>query len=193
MPRALLLLTVLLVFSMLVAGCEGKDKSYSTSPSLRALIGTTSGNVAFSPQESAPEPVSPPENWQVEFNLARFSKLENDQPSIQVVAQVQTRPGMGFELWLSDETGRVAARWSGGSTTTYVGTVCFQLELAQGAEAVPLGEGKYIATMVFREPVDGVIAARTIPVTSHTPRLEGATPAAGSAVFRNALACPKGS
>jgi len=188
-----LLLTALLALPLLLAACEGKDKSYSTSPSLRALIGTTTGNVAFQPDERAPEPVAPPEDWQVEFNLATFSELENEQPSIQIVAQVETRPGTGFELWLSDETGATVARWSGGSTTTYVGTMCFQLELERDGEAVPLGTGAHTATMVFREPVDGVIAARVMPVTSLPPQLEGEIPGPESPVFKDALACPKGS
>lgn len=183
----------MLALPLLLAACEGKDKSYSTSPSLRALIGTTTGNVAFQPDEIAPEPVAPPEDWQVEFNLATFSELENERPSIQIVAQVKTRPGTGFELWLSDEAGATVARWSGGSTTTYVGTVCFQLELERDGEAVPLGEGQHTATMVFREPVDGVIAARVMPVTSLPPQLEGTVPAAGSPVYQEGLACPKGS
>lgn len=188
-----LLVPLLLALPLVLVGCEGKDKSYSTSPSLRALIGTTTGNVAFRPDEVAPEPVAPPDDWQVEFGLATFSKLENDQPSLQVVAQVETRPGTGFELWLADETGATVARWSGGSTTTYVGTICFQLELERAGEAVPLGDGPHTATMVFREPVDGVIAARVMPVTNQTPRLEGETPGAESPVFRDGLACPKGS
>jgi hypothetical protein len=191
--RTLRLLLPLVLLPLLIVACEGKDRSYAKSPSLRALIGTTTGNVAFNPPESAPAPVSAPDGWQVEFNLATFSKLENDQPSIQLVAQVQTRPGAGFELWLTDETGRTVARWSGGSTTTYVGTVCFQLELEQTGEAVPLGSGQHSATIVFREPVDGIISARVMPVTSQPPRLEGTIPSAASPVYRDALACPKGS
>ncbi len=186
-------LPLLLILPIVFAACEGKDRSYSTSPSLRALIGTTVGNVAFEPEEQAPEPVAPPEDWQVEFNLARFSELENEQPSIMIVAQVETRPGTGFELWLTNEAGETVARWSGGSTTTYVGTMCFQLELEREGEAVPLADGVHTATIVFREPVDGVVVARELQVTNQTPELAGTTPVAGSPVFRDALACPKGS
>ncbi len=193
MRHSLRVLPLILLLPLLLVACEGKDKSYATSPSLRALIGTTSGNVAFNAPEAAPEPVDPPDNWQVEFALATFSELENEQRSIQVVAQVKTRPGTGFELWLTDESGATVARWSAGSTTTYVGTVCFQLELARDGEAVPLGSGQHTATMVFREPVDGVIAARIMPVTSRPPSLEGTIPGPASPVFRDALACPKGS
>lgn len=186
-------LVLFLALPLLLVACEGKDKSYSTSPSLRALIGTTTGNVAFRPDEPAPEPVAPPDDWQVEFGLATFSKLENGQPSLQLVAQVATRPGTGFELWLSDENGETVARWSAGSTTTYTGTICFQFELERDGEAVPLGSGRHTATMVFREPVDGIISARVMPVTNQTPRLEGSVPGAESPVFKEALACPKGS
>ena len=55
------------------------------------------------------------------------------------VAQVDTHPGAGFELWIESE-GRTVARWSAGSTARYVGTVCFQLELEKDGEAAPLGE-----------------------------------------------------
>ncbi len=174
-----------------LAGCEKKDASYTTSPSLKALIGTTTGNVAFRPPEAAPEPVEPPGDWQVEFSLARFTELENGSPALEILMQVKTRPGMGMELWLSDENGTVA-RWSGGSTAVYVGTVCFQLELARDGEAVPLGSGKHTATLVFREPVEGVVAARRVTVTNQTPRLTGTTPAEGSTVFSTAWACRRG-
>lgn len=182
---------LVLLAAVALGGCEKKDASYTTSPSLKALIGTTSGNVAFRPPEVAPEPVEPPADWQVEFALARFAELENGSPAIEIVMQVKTRPGAGMELWLSDEDGTVA-RWSGGSTAVYVGTVCFQLELAREGEAVPLGSGKHTATLVFREPVDGVIAARRVEVTHTTPVLAGETPAPGSTVFSTAWACRRG-
>lgn len=174
-----------------LAGCEKKDASYTTSPSLKALVGTTTGNVAFRPEEPAPEPVEPPADWQVEFALARFAELENGNPALEIVMQVKARPGTGMELWISDEAGTVA-RWSGGSTAVYVGTVCFQLELEREGEAVPLGSGTHTATLVFREPVDGVIAARRVEITHTTPVLTGETPAAGSTVFSTAWSCRRG-
>jgi hypothetical protein len=183
---------VLVVLAALtLAGCEKEDASYTTSPSLKALIGTTTGNVAFRPPEAAPEPVEPPEDWQVEFSLARFTELENGSPAIEILMQVKARPGMGMELWLSAEDGTVA-RWSGGSTAVYVGTVCFQLELQREGEAVPLGSGKHTATLVFREPVEGVVAARQVGVTNQTPHLTGTTPSEGSSVFSTAWACRRG-
>jgi hypothetical protein len=177
----------------LLSACGLKDKSYATSPSLRALIGTTTGNVAFRPPEPPPAPVEPPAGWEVTFALVSFSHLENDQPSMQVVLQVRTHPGAGFEFWLLDEAGQVVARWSAGATTSYVGTVCFQLELARDGEAVPLGSGEHRAIVAFREFGGQVMAARETRVTGNVPRLEGAVPAPSSPVYREALACPKGS
>ncbi|MCL4866997.1 MAG: hypothetical protein KJZ47_13965 [Gemmatimonadales bacterium] len=177
--------------ALALAGCEKKDASYTTSPSLKALVGTTTGNAAFRPEERAPEPVEPPADWQVEFALARFAELENGNPALEIVMQVKTRPGTGMELWISDEAGTVA-RWSGGSTAVYVGTVCFQLELERDGEAVPLGTGTHTATLAFREPVDGVIAARRLEITHTTPALTGETPALGSTVFSTAWACRRG-
>ncbi len=122
-----------LLAALLLVACEKKDASYTTSPSLKALIGTTTGNVAFRPEEPVPEPVEPPAGWQVEFALARFTDLENGSPALEVIMQVKARPGTGMELWISDEAGTVA-RWSGGSTAVYVGTVCFQLELERDGD-----------------------------------------------------------
>ncbi|PFG72979.1 hypothetical protein [Tepidiforma thermophila] len=178
---------------LLLSACGLKDKSYATSPSLRALIGTTTGNVAFRPPEPPPAPVAPPADWELHFSLATFSRLENEQPSLQVVLQVRTHPGAGFEFWLLDEAGQAVARWSAGATTSYVGTVCFQLELARDGEAVPLGSGEHRAIVVFREFGGQVIAAREARVTGNAPRLEGTVPAPNSPVYREALACPKGS
>ena len=193
MKRFASLAALSLLALALLSACGLKDKSYATSPSLRALIGTTTGNVAFRPPEPPPAPADPPAGWEVNFSLATFSRLENDQPSLQVVLQVRTHPGAGFELWLLDEAGQVVARWSAGATTSYVGTVCFQLELARDGEAVPLGSGEHRAIVAFREFGGQVMAARETRVTGNVPRLEGALPAPNSPVYREALACPKGS
>ncbi|MCL6645260.1 MAG: hypothetical protein K6U88_09860 [Dehalococcoidia bacterium] len=194
MKRFTIVAAVCLLALASLSACGLKDKSYATSPSLRALIGTTTGNVAFRPPEPPPAaPVEPPSNWELHFSLATFSRLENEQPSLQIVLQVRTHPGAGFELWLLDEAGQVVARWSAGATTSYVGTVCFQLELARDGEAVPLGSGEHRAIVAFREFGGQVMAARETRVTGNVPRLEGAVPAPNSPVYREALACPKGS
>lgn len=191
--RNLLLLLTIGGLALAAAGCGLKDKSYATSPSLRALIGTTTGNVSYRPPERPPAAKDPPSGWELHFSLATFSKLENEQPSLQVVLQVRTHPGAGFEFWLLDGTGETVARWSAGSTTSYVGTVCFQLELARDGVAVPLGEGPHRAVVAFREFGGEVVAARESRVTGNVPSLEGAVPEPLSPVFSEALACPKGS
>ena len=189
MPR--IAFVAVAVFALFAVACGRPDRSYTTSPTLKTLIGTTTGNVAYGPPESVPEPKDPPERWQLKFGLARWSELENGSPALEIVGQVATRPGAGFELWLESADG-VAARWSGGSTAAYVGTVCFQLELAREGEAVPIGSGPHRVTIAFREPVDGVIAASALTVTNETPELSGTTPAQGSEVFSEAFACRRG-
>ena len=177
---------------LLLTACEKPDASLTTSPSLRALIGTTIGNVAFNPPETPPAPTAAPASWEWELGLARFSKLENEQPSLQVVMQVTSRPGAGMELWLTDSE-RVVARWSAGSTAVYSGVVCFQLMLQKDSEAVPLGPGKHQLTVAFREPEGNVVTAKTVEVKSQTPKLAGGVPAQASDVLRNGLSCPRGS
>ncbi|MEO8539311.1 MAG: hypothetical protein ABI577_06180 [bacterium] len=177
--------------AVLLASCEKPDASYVTSPSIKALIGTTTGNVAFNPPETAPEPMNPPARWDVEFDLARFTNLENDSPAIEFLMQVETRPGYGFELWITSE-GKTVARWSAGSTAVYNGTACFQLELERDGEAVPLPQAKYEATIVFRDPEGPVLAAKRIDITNFTPKLNGTTPGPASEVFREAWACRRG-
>jgi len=184
-------LAAVLCFGVLLAGCEKPDRSYVTSPTLKTLIGTTTGNTAFNPPESPPPAKDPPQGWEVNFGLARWAELENGSPSLEIIGQVATKPGAGFELWIETE-GRTVARWSAGSTANYVGTVCFQLELEKDGEAVPLGTGKHTATMVFRDPEGEVVAARKIDVTNTVPKLEGAVPGPASDVMREALACRRG-
>lgn len=191
MPRLLLAVT-LVVAAVMLAACEKPDASYVTSPPVKTLLGTTTGNTAFNAPETPPEPKDPPHGWHVEFGLARWTKLENDVPALQIIMQVATHPGAGMELWITDGD-RTVARWSAGSTSSLTGTVCFQLELERDGEAVPLGTGTHTATLVFREPAGEVLVARKLDITSNVPHLKGAVPAQGSEVFREALACPRGS
>lgn len=192
-PRTLWRLLLVVAFGLLLAGCQRPDSSYQTSPSLKALIGTTVGNVAFNPPEAPPELKDPPPRWQVELGLARWTKLENESPSMEVVLEMQTRPGAGMELWLTNEAGTVA-RWSAGATGTYSGVVCFQLALddSELGEAMSLPPGEYFATVAFRDPGTGVVAARRIAVTNFVPELKGVPPGPGSEVFRDGLACRRG-
>jgi hypothetical protein len=188
----LLFFALVIAVGAMLAGCEKPDASYVTSPSIKALIGTTTGNVAFNPPETAPQPVDEPAHWDVNFDLARFTQLENDSPALEVLMQVETRPGYGFELWITGEDGKTVARWSAGSTAVYNGTACFQLELQRDGEAVPLPQGKYHATLVFRDPDGPVLTAKRIDITNFTPKLQGTVPGPESEVFREAWACRRG-
>lgn len=158
---------------------------------MKTLLGSTTGNTAFNPPETAPEAKAPPADWLLEFGLARWTELENESPALEIVMQVHTQPGAGMELWLTHD-GETVARWSGGSTTKLTGTVCFQLELQREGEAVPLRSGVHEVTIAFREPLGDVIAAQRLEVTNALPRLEGDVPSQQSEVFREALACRRG-
>lgn len=192
MPKRPLVLAIVFLATLSLAACEKPDASYVTSPPVKTLLGTTTGNTAFNPPETAPLPHDPPHGWHVAFALARWSELENGSPSLQIILQVASHPGLAMELWISDSSHTVA-RWSAGSTSSLTGTVCFQLELERGGEAVPLGDGVHTATVVFREPAGEVVVARRLEITNTVPRLQGAIPSQGSEVFREALACPRGS
>ncbi len=185
------LFVLVVSLGLVLVACEKPDASYVTSPSIKTLTGTTAGNVVFNPPETAPEPVTEPEHWDVNFDLARFAKLENESPALELLMQVETRPGYGMEIWLTTE-GRTVARWTAGSTTSYNGTVCFQLELERDGDAVPLGTGKHQATLVFRDPAGPVLVAKRLEVTNFTPKLDGSVPGPESTVFRAALACRRG-
>ena len=193
-PRVVPRFTLLVVACLLAfaaAGCEKPDASYVTSPTIKTMLGTTTGNTAFNPPETPPPAQAPVHPWAVDFGLARWTELENGSPALEIVMQVETRPGAGMELWIENE-GHTVARWSAGSTAILVGTVCFQLELERDGEAVPLGTGLHTATLVFRDPGSGVIASRKLDITHNTPHLEGAIPSQGSEVMREALACRRG-
>lgn len=180
------------LLALALVACEKPDASFTTSPSARILAGTTTGNVGYGPPEAAPAPVTDPAGWRLTFDLAVFQDLENGTEAVRVVFEVKSQPGTGMELWLANEAGTVA-RWSGGSSDTYNGVVCFQMALETESEAMTLPPGKYTATVVFRDVETGVVAAKSIKVTGNVPKLDGAAPAAGSAVFRDLLGCPRGS
>jgi hypothetical protein len=191
----LLVLAVALGAVLLLAACEEPDTSFRTSPGVKSLIGTTAGNVAFNPKETAPEPKTAPDGWALDLGLPSWSSLDNGNPSLQVVFQVRSLPGAALELWLrSDETDKTVARWTGGATSAYQGAICFQLALADKStgEAAPIPPGKYHLTMAFRDPNTGIVVAEDSAVAGTTPKLDGKTPGAGSDVFWTALACRQG-
>ena len=191
----------LLAAALLLAACEKPDASHLTSPSAESLVGTSSGNVALSPPERAPDAVAPPPGWNVVFETALFTELENGTDSLRIILSAQTQAGKGFEVWLSNDKGAVA-RWSGGSSQKYNGVVCFQIPLttktkdkATGVttvEATPLDPGNYHATIVFRDVDSGPVVSQVRKVTGQTPKLKGAVPGPKSDVFRLLLGCPRG-
>lgn len=180
-----------------LAACEKPDASDTTSPSAKALLGTTTGNVVFDPPEALPEQVAPPAGWEFELGNARFDALENGTPALFVVLQLAAKAGKGIEIWLSDAAGRPVVRWSGGSTRAYSGVVCFQLKTRVKEdgrdEGLQLAPGTYNLTVVFRDVETGVVTAQRAQVRSNTPAAAASAPAPGSPIFRDLLSCPRGS
>ncbi len=179
--------------AVLLTACEGKDTSFRTSPSVKALLGTTALNNAVNPPELPPPVQAPAKDWNMELGLANFISLANGSPSLEVILVMDSQRGAGMEVWLtSDETNKTVARWSGGATDIYEGTVCFQLVLQNEGEAIPLSPGgKYHLTTAFRDPSEGVMVAAEVPVTGNTPKVTGTLPAPASSTFGAALACPR--
>ncbi len=188
-----LMLASLVIAGALFAACEKPDASAQTSPSAKAMIGTTTGNVAFAPPDAPPADVPAPSGWDHRLEAVFFDELEDGSPSIRVVLQEKTQRGAGFEFWLSTAAGTVA-RWTAGSTDTYNGTVCFQLKLQDGADALPLPARTPLkATVAFRDVETGIVASTTVPVRGTPPKLEGTPPGPDSKVLRDLLSCPRGS
>lgn len=190
---ALVFILVVLAAGVLLAGCERSDRSFRTSPSVRTLLGTTTLNNAVNPPETPPPPQPPAKDWNMELGLANFTRLDNGSPAIEVILVMDSRRGAGMEVWLtSDETNKPIARWSGGATDIYQGTVCFQLVLQRDGEAIPVtSDGKYHLTAAFRDPSEGVMVAADTQVTGNTPKVEGSLPEPSSSTFGEALACPR--
>lgn len=181
----------MLVAALVLLACEKPGASHTTSPSAKALLGTTTGNVFFDLPDAAPADIPDPEGWRVRLENARFSQLEDGAQAIQVVLSIRSRPGPGFEIWFSDRQ-RTVLRWSGGSARTYDGVVCFQLRLEADGEALPLGPGPHTMTIAFREPAaESVLVARTQRVAGFAPGLSGGPPGPQSKVARQLLGCPR--
>jgi hypothetical protein len=184
-------LLLFLLAAAMLAACEKPDASLTTSPSAKALIGRTSGNVFFGGSEQAPPAKEPPAGWRLALTLARFTELENGTPALQVVFQVQSEPGTSMELWLWSEAGTVA-HWAGGTTRAYNGEVCFQIPLTGRGEALSLPPGTYRFAVAFVSPEGTPVAVAAKDVTHNVPQLSGNSPTGQSWVFRDLLGCPRG-
>ena len=186
---------LLVLMSFALAGCEGKDTSFSTSPSVLAMIGTTAGNTEFDTKNSPP-PVTPPrDNWQASLGQASWTTLENGTPAIMVVLSMESRPGAGMELWLTRDgaTPQTIAHWFGGASAVYEGTVCFRVTTQQGGAALSIDPAAhYSFTVDFLDPTSGVIVSQTRAVAGNTPTVKGHAPGPDDVVFSNTYACPKG-
>lgn len=184
----------LLAAALFAVACEKPDASFTTSPSVRALVGTTTGNSIVNPPGSAPAPAEPREGWAEDLGQASFTKLENGTPGLMVVLQMDSKPGAGMEVWLTKETGEPVVKWTGGATTDYAGTVCWQFSTQDKGAALPIDpNAKYHLTVGFIDPSTGPKVVRTIPVTGNTPHLQGAPPGPESEVFTKTYSCPRGS
>jgi hypothetical protein len=184
-------LLVLVVAALVAVGCEKPDAAHVTSPSILALLGTTSGTPTYDPAGVPPPDTAAPDGWSVDVGNARYNKLENQAPTIQVVTQVSSRPGPELDLWLTGPDGPVW-RWTGGSAREYDGVVCFQVRLEEDGHAIPLGEGPLQFTMAFRDPGEGeVVFAKTITVAGFVPKLDGPLPTAEQDAGRVLLGCPR--
>ena len=191
--RFALIPLVLVGLTLTVSACNEPDTSFQTSPSVLILMGTTTGSVVLNSQETPPPPQNPPADWRFDFGNATFSHLDNGTPSIQFVMQVTARPGAGLELWLTrDSDNHTVARWTGGSSTVYSGTVCFQLVTVSKTEALPLTPGKYSLTADFIDAETGVIVSRKVNVTNQPQVSTLPPPSPTSDLFSIVYACPKG-
>lgn len=187
------LAATLAVAALFTVACEKPDASFTTSPSVRALVGTTTGNTIVNPPGSPPAPAEPKEGWAEELGQASFTKLENGTPGLMVVLSMNSKPGAGMEVWLTKDSGEPVVKWSGGATQEYAGTVCWQFTTQEKGEAIPIDPAsKYHLTVGFIDPGSGPKVVRTAPVTGNTPHLQGAAPAPESNVFAKAYSCPRG-
>lgn len=176
------------------SACEKPDASLEASPSVRTLLGTTTGNRIMSPPGQPPAPKDPPPTWQESLALATWTELENGTPALQVVLEVKAHEGAGMDIWLTKASGEPVVEWSGGHTQTYGGTVCFQFSTQQDGQAIPLDPSSgYKLTVAFIDITSGdVVSSRQANVTNETPKLTGAAPQPGSTVFSEVYACRRG-
>lgn len=183
---------LLFIFGFVLVGCEKPDASNTTSPSARALLGVTAGEVSFDAADAPAAPKEPVSGWEFELGNARYQKLEDETPALQVTLSLKSQAGASMEAWLTGASGTIA-RWKGGKTYTSNGTVCWFFRLKSGNEVVQLGDGKQHFTIAFFAADGTVLVSRTVEVREFTPNLTGSAPGVGTAVFRDLLGCPRGS
>jgi hypothetical protein len=188
---------LILAFSLVAfaaAGCEKPDASDKTSPSVNALLGTTTGTVSYGASE-VPPPLAkePPTGWSFELGNARYSKLEDETPALQITLLLTSQAGTSMAAWLTAEDGTNIAQWKGGRTVTSEGTVCWFFRLSAGSESLQFGAGHQRFTLAFLDNAGQVVTSRTVPVNGFTPPLKGNPPNPGSTVFKDLLGCPRGS
>jgi len=183
-------LLLLPLAALLFAACEKPQSSDLTSPSARIMIGTTEGTVTINPTEAPPAPKPAPEGWRLNLENARFAKLENDNPSLQVSSDIRAHHGSVYEIWISGPEGPIY-RWTGGSSREYDGVVCFQLLVDDGQAALPFGNGPLTMTTAFRDKTTGeVVAADDLTIAGFPPSGRPA-PDADSKVGKILLGCPR--
>ena len=190
--RCAWLVSVLLLLAFACTACEEPDTSNTTSPSARALLGTTTGDVSFDPADAPVAPKDPPAGWEFELGNARYQKLEDETPALEITLSLKSQANASMEAWLTGQTGTIA-RWKGGKTYTSSGTVCWFFRLKSGNEALSLGDGQQHFSIAFFAADGSVITSRTVDVKEFAPKLSGSQPSAGSPVFRDMLGCPRGS
>jgi hypothetical protein len=177
--------------ALLFGGCEKPDASYVTSPSAIALLGTAEGEVRLG---SVPPPLpvtSDAPGWSFDLGNARFSELENGVPSIQVVTQIIARPGARMEMWLLSG-GAPVYSWSGGTTRDYNGVFCFQIAIASGDEALPLGPGPFALRIAFVDEATGEpLAVKEVRVAGFAPDLRRSYPRGPAGPGAQLLGCPR--
>lgn len=185
-------LVVFALLALVVAGCESPDASDVTSPSGRALLGTTSGTATYESDSTPPQPIEDAEGWEFFLGNARYETLENEQASLQVVTRTTSQAGATMEVWVWRD-GQTALHWQSGTTTRYDGVFCFQFRLEDDGESLQLEpREQYYLTMAFRDEESGdYVAVQEIRVAGVVPELGGEAPGEDSRVGSELLGCPR--
>lgn len=192
-------LFLVLILAAVLAGCDDGDEEDLTSPSGRALLGSTDGTPSYEVDSDRPAATEGDEDWQFTLNNARYERFEDRSRSIQVVTRLQSAAGARMEMWLWTEDGHTPYHWvSEGTTGRYNGVFCFQLRLeereAEEAGAVmQLENEQYHLTIGFRdEGTDEWVMVKEQRVAGTVPDLEGPAPEPDSQIGRELVGCPPG-